>query len=237
MQYHYIIIEDNPSSLAAMQACLAVHATKFKQVGTAHNIEAGMALYFAQKPSLIFLDVELGNQSGFDFLTQIRQHTNEIPLIIMTTAHDKYAKQAVNNDVLYFLDKPVLPTELAIALNKFEKNMLQLQHHIIIKDNKLGYIFIPLQSILYIKSLGNYCQIHTNQHSQPITATNTLSYIETILPNTFLRTQKSYIINTKAISSLNIAKKEIKLHHTNTPIAIGDTYLSKVKNTLLTTQA
>ena len=68
-------------------------------------------------------------------------------------------RDRVNTDVLYFLEKPIDPDELVIALNKFEKKYLDLQKHITIKNTE-GHFFMQLETIQYIKSEINYCNIY-----------------------------------------------------------------------------
>ena len=155
----------------------------------------------------------------------------------MTTGVDKYAKKAVNTDVLYFLEKPIDPDELVIALNKFEKKYLDLQKHITIKNTE-GHFFMQLETIQYIKSEINYCNIYrTNQ--TPMLVSKTLKEIEKILPNQFVRIHKSYIVNSQFVQMLNTTKKKIKLtcqtdNSEVLELPIGDSYLEMVKNILLT---
>lgn len=154
MNFSYIIVEDNLGALQNLQTALKPYSN-FKEIGTAHTLTKGIALALSTKPHVIFLDVELGNENGFDLIKEIRQFTNEMPYIIMTTGVDKYTKKAVNTDVLYFLEKPIDPDELVIALNKFEKKYLDLQKHITIKNTE-GHFFMQLETIQYIKSEINY---------------------------------------------------------------------------------
>ena len=135
MNYNYIIVEDNMGSLQNLQTAMKKHQN-FKEAGVAHTVSKGISLALSAKPHIIFLDVELGEEKGFDLIKEIRQFTSEMPFIIMTTDFDKYAKKAVNSDVLYFLDKPINPDELVIALHKFEKKYLELQNHITIKNTE-----------------------------------------------------------------------------------------------------
>ena len=239
MNYNYIIVEDNLGALQNLQTALKAHAC-FKEIGAAHTLTKGIALALAAKPHVIFLDVELGNENGFDLIKEIRQFTTEMPYVIMTTGVDKYAKKAVNTDVLYFLEKPIDPDELVIALNKFEKKYLDFQKHITIKNTE-GHFFMQLETIKYIKSEINYCNIHrTNQ--APMLVSKTLKEIEKILPNQFVRIHKSYIVNSKFVQMLNTTKKKIKLNcHSDIganpetiELPIGDCYLESVKNALLT---
>lgn len=236
MNFSYIIVEDNLGALQNLQTAIKPYSN-FKEIGTAHTLTKGIALALSTKPHIIFLDVELGNENGFDLIKEIRQFTNEMPYIIMTTGVDKYAKKAVNTDVLYFLEKPIDPDELVIALNKFEKKYLDLQKHITIKNTE-GHFFMQLETIQYIKSEINYCNIYrTNQ--PPMLVSKTLKEIEKILPNQFVRIQKSYIINSQFVQMLNTTKKKIKLtcqtdNSEVLELPIGDSYLEMVKNILLT---
>ena len=123
MNYNYIIVEDNLGSLQNLQTALKSHKN-FKEIGVANTLSQGISMVLSAKPHIVFLDVQLGDENGFDLIKEIRQFTSEMPFIIMTTDFDKYAKKAVNHDVLYFLDKPIDPDELVIALHKFEKRFL-----------------------------------------------------------------------------------------------------------------
>ena len=237
MNYNYIIVEDNLGALQNLQTALKTHSN-FKEIGTAHTLKSGIALALSTKPHIIFLDVELGTENGFDLIKEVRQFTTEMPYIIMTTGVDKYAKKAVNTDVLYFLEKPIDPDELIIALNKFEKKYLDFQKHITIK-NAEGHFFMQLEDIKYIQSDSNYCKIFKADNTSMFIS-KTLKDIERILPTPFIRIHKSYIVNAKYILMLNTAKKIIRIDAQNaknplfTELPISDLYLENVRNSLLT---
>ena len=235
MNYNYIIVEDNVGSLQNLQTAMKKHQN-FKEAGVAHTVSKGISLALSAKPHIIFLDVELGEEKGFDLIKEIRQFTSEIPFIIMTTDFDKYAKKAVNSDVLYFLDKPIYPDELVIALHKFEKKYLELQNHITIKNTE-GHFFMQLEDINYIQSDNNCCRIFKKDGTQMF-VTKTLKEIETILPLPFIRIHKSYMVNSTHVHMLNTAKKMMQLKNINPQdelieLPISDLYMEKVKQTLL----
>lgn len=239
MNYNYIIVEDNLGALQNLQTALKPNQN-FNAIGVAQTLPKGVSLALSSKPHIIFLDVELGEENGFDLIKEIRQFTSEMPFIIMTTGVDKYAKKAVNTDVLYFLEKPIDPDELMIALNKFEKKYLDLQKHITIKNTE-GHFFMQLETIEFITSEINYSKIYrTNQ--PPMLVCKTLKEIEKILPNQFVRIHKSYIVNSQFVQMLNTTKKKIKLTCQSEEsdcleLPIGDSYLEKVKNYLLTAKS
>ena len=150
MSYNYLIVEDNPGSVKNLQIALKPHKD-FSAVGVATTLTKGISMALSTRPHLIFLDVELGEENGFDLIKEIRQHSSVFPFIIMITDYERYAKKAVNTDVLYFLDKPIDPDELITALHKFEERVLELKNHITIKNSE-GHFFIDLNTIQYIKS-------------------------------------------------------------------------------------
>lgn len=240
MNYNYIIVEDNLGSLQNLQVSLKSYKN-FKEIGIANTLSQGISLVLSAKPHIVFLDVQLGDENGFDLIKEIRQYTSEMPFIIMTTDFDKYAKKAVNHDVLYFLDKPIDPDELVIALHKFEKRFLELQNHITIKNTE-GHFFMQLEDINYIQSDNNCCRIFKKENTQMF-VTKTLKEIESILPFPFIRIHKSYIVNAKHIQMLNTAKKMLKLNTFNTvtnefiELPISDLYMENVKQTLLTAKS
>lgn len=231
MMYKYIIVEDNPGSLKNLQTALKSFG-EFKEVGVANTLSSGISMALSLRPHIVFLDVQLGNENGFDLIKEIRKFTTELPFIIMTTDFDKYAKKAVNNDVLYFLDKPVDPDELTIALQKFEKRFLEIQNHITIKNTE-GHYFMLLDDILYVQSENNCCRIYKKDGSSMF-VTKTLKDMESILPQPFLRIHKSYMINARYVHMLNTTRKIIRLTAVSQEFPISDTYLEKVRQTLLT---
>lgn len=237
MNYNYIIVEDNLGNLKNLQTALKSH-TNFTEVGTAHTVSKGISLALSTKPHIVFLDVQLGDDNGFDLIKEIRQFTTEVPFIIMTTDFDKYAKKAVNSDVLYFLDKPIDPDELTIALHKFEKRFLELKNHITIKNSE-GHFFMQFENIKYIQSDNNCCKIYKDNDTFML-VTKTLKEIEKVLPLPFIRIHKSFIVNTQHVYMVNTAKKLLKITNNSddkkifAELPISDMYMEKVKQTLLT---
>lgn len=237
MNYNYIIVEDNLGAVANLQTALKSHKN-LVEFGVAHNLNDGIKLALSKRPHVIFLDVELGNDNGFDLIKEIRQFTGELPFVIMTTDYDAYARKAVNSDVLYFLDKPIDLDELEIALTKVERKFLDLQKHITVKNTD-GHFFMKLENILYVEASDSYSYIYRTDSDKMIVS-KTLKSIESILPPQFVRVHKKYIINKTFVHMMNTTKKVIKLKNpfnTEEPfieIPIGEIYLEKAKNTLLT---
>lgn len=237
MEYQYIIVEDQAGSIENLQASLLAHKN-YKGLGVANTLQQGIWSVLTQRPHLVFLNVQLGKEKGFDLVKEIRQCTTELPYVIMTTDFDKYAKEAVNSDILYFLEKPIDPNELSLGLQKFEKRFLELRKHITIKNSE-GHFFIKLNGIQYIQSHNNYCKIYREDGSAMM-VTRTLKDVQSTLPPNFIRVHKSYIVNTRFVFMLNTSKKIIRLdvrksgNESFLELPIGDSYLENVKHYLLT---
>ena len=81
----------------------------------ATNVPEGIALLGKVKPKILFLDIDMGNQTGFDLLQALGP---DRPHVIFTTAHEGYAVKAIRFSALDFLLKPVDPDELESAIAK-----------------------------------------------------------------------------------------------------------------------
>lgn len=253
MQYKYLQIEDNPKAAESLDLLMSEYEDFIPTLNSC-DLNEGIKAILTHKPDLIFLDVELPNFTGFDFLTKLRQHLQELPAIIMTTAHEKYALSAVNEEILYYIIKPLDPDELFKAINKFKIKKAREKKSILLKTNK-GYTFLELKDIFLIQASSNYTYFFT-LNLEKILVSKTLKDYEPYLSEEFLRVHKGHIINKNFIKTFNSSKKKIQLlipglkdidksndfilplldnlnEDNLIEISIGDAYLNKVKNTVL----
>lgn len=168
--------------------------------------------YHAHKIDLIFLDIQMPNMSGFDFLERFTNRNFEV---IFVTAFDEYAIQAIRESAIDYILKPVEPEELTRAINK-AINKKQVHHKTPQDFKKISIpvsneiIFINPQDIVYFKSDGNYTHIYTVNDELMIA--KTLKYIANLLPEVlFFRIHQSYIINLKYIVAFDKSTGYVKL--------------------------
>ncbi|HMU98463.1 MAG TPA: response regulator transcription factor [Chitinophagales bacterium] len=253
MVYKYLVIEDNPREIELLDILMQEYPEFQKTIVTC-DFKEGIKEILKQKPDLVFLDVELPDFTGFELLKELQNHLQELPEIIMATAHEKYAIDAVNKDILYYLLKPIDPDELIIAINRFYIKKAKTNKSITIKTNK-GFSFLNFDDIFLIKSASNYTCFYTRTLQQ-IVVSKTMKEYELFLNEDFLRIHKSYTINTKYIRFLNVGKKRVQLsipelknldakdnffdhfldslcEENNIELPIGDVYMEKVKNSVL----
>lgn len=207
MKYNYLIIEDEKAALENLKTAMKIKKQYVLQ-GFGVNLEQGLLKVLEHRPDLIFLDVELGDKSGLDLIRELKNSFFELPPIIMTTAHSQYAKEAVNNQVLYFLSKPINPIELNKALHLFEKKYANQSQQLFVRTAKAIQL-VKHDDIMYLKASGGYTEIYLNNASYHIP--KPLKHFEFRLNRDFLRVHRSYIINVRKIKEISLSNLSVQL--------------------------
>ncbi|MEM7484914.1 MAG: LytTR family DNA-binding domain-containing protein [Bacteroidota bacterium] len=151
------------------------------------------------KIDLVFLDIEMPELNGMGILRSMIQS----PKMILTTAYSEYALESYDFGVVDYLLKPIKLERFLQAINKVSTSTIaepkpnKKQEELAVKHDGLP-ITIPLKSILYIQSFGNYLKIFTDTRMYLIS--ETLINITTLLSENFHRTHKSYIANLDRIT-------------------------------------
>ncbi|WP_373071599.1 LytR/AlgR family response regulator transcription factor [Zeaxanthinibacter enoshimensis] len=173
------------------------------------------ALEYLEKhsPDCLFLDIEMPKMDGFQFIQKITKR--DFPVVI-TTAYNQYAIQALKKEALDYLLKPIDGDDLKetiskikkyqarnLSTDKLEKLLLNFNNNPVHKkitvntDGKL--IFLTADEILYAESDGNYSTLYLKD-GQRIVLTKKLKEVNLLLPSDiFYRIHNSYIINLSKI--------------------------------------
>ena len=218
-----IIVED----LEAPRAFLEKELQRFEAlqlIGAYGSAEAALENIIPDKPQLIFLDVELPQKSGFDFLTDLKR-INLHPCIIFTTAYDQYAIQAIKHAAFDYLLKPIDPEELTITINRYlnqasscsmeEKIDKLLEHvnpnHKIRFNTRQGFILVSPAEIIYGEADWNYTRIFLTGDRQETISINIGKVLEKLPSGQFVRISRSHAINPKFLVKVNRKTKIITL--------------------------
>jgi DNA-binding LytR/AlgR family response regulator len=220
-----IIVDDEPLARKGIRM-LMDKTPGVELAGEFGDAEAAALFLNDNEVDLIFLDIQMPGISGIEFAKTIGNKT----LVIFTTAYIEYALDSYEVDAVDYLVKPVSLPRFQRAVTK-AKNYIELlsgevknrletveNDHIFIKsDRKIVKVYF--NDILFIEGLKDYVIIHAME--QKIIALINLKAINNQLPNAvFFRVNKSYIVNTRHISSLNNNDIQIGKHE----IPIGNTY-------------
>ncbi|MCE3259156.1 MAG: response regulator transcription factor [Bacteroidetes bacterium] len=214
-----IIVDDDKSCINTLEKLLSKYCPQVLILGTANTIPEAVDLIERKNPELVFLDVELNGELGFDLL----KRPEAINLnVIFTTAHEKYALRAIKSSCLEYLLKPIDHNELKAAIGKLEgqlhlesnKNKIEvLLSNMGAKDNSFNKIIIPghdshiflnTNEIVCCEADMNYTNVYTEKGEKIVSTKSLKEFEETLDPRIFFRSHKSWLIN------LNFIKKFLK---------------------------
>lgn len=205
------IVDDEFQSRNFLSKCITSNHSDVQVVGSASTVEEALVGIKDLEPDLVFLDVMLNEETGFDLLKKI----DEIKFnLIFTTAHDAYAIKAFKFNAIDYLLKPIDVEELDTAIDKVKAKQ---QHTGISKDvvdnflttlktpntiekkipipTSEGFLLVPLHEILYCQSNSNYTQINLT-NKRRLTSSYTLKHYDDLLSEFhFFRAHKSFLIN------------------------------------------
>lgn len=116
-----IIIDDDPSIIIDLSRKLSCHAD-LHIAGTAQTGKDGMKLLRAERPELVFLDMELPDTTGLDILRQIDEEDLNCHVIVCT-AFSNYMLPAFRHEAYDFITKPIDENELRGALDRVRHDM------------------------------------------------------------------------------------------------------------------
>jgi len=209
-----IIIDDERLAREDLKNLIA-NWDEFQIIGEAENAFDAKEMIDLNQPDLIFLDIEMPRKNGFELLEEL----DNAPVVIFVTAFDEYAIQAFEVSALDYLVKPIRNERFDKCIQKAitqmqigQKEKKHTKHQIFIKDGNRCF-FIKLNEISYIKSIGNYAQLHFNGESAMVK--RSLNYLEETLPDYFFRCNRSEIINHHFIEQINpLAKGALQLQLT-----------------------
>jgi|JI6StandDraft_1071083.scaffolds.fasta_scaffold94206_2 two-component system LytT family response regulator len=215
-----VIIDDEKPGRDNLKAILADYFDDIQVIGEADDLNSSIQLLEKVNPDLVFLDIELGLNTGIELLSLVKNPSFEVVFI---TAYEDYAAKAFRTIATDYLLKPLDIDELREAILKVkqkifsklsQKLMLESANVSNISDNggnlKIsstdGIEIIPFKDILYLKSINYYTNIILVNGKEIITSKHLKDYEEQLKNNKFFRIHNSYIINTEYLQ--NIAMKE-----------------------------
>lgn len=164
---------------------------------------------------LLFLDINMPKLSGINFYKSLSQK----PLVIFTTAYPEFALDGFELNAVDYLMKPIPFDRFLQAIQKVKERLkpqIATQDYIMLKVDKKLYR-TPYDEILFLEALGDYAKVHLE--NQVLVITTTMKKMEAELPTTaFIRTHKSFIINTSKVAF--IEGNQISIGNQMVPIGL-----------------
>jgi two-component system LytT family response regulator len=209
-----ILIDDDANLRTGLKGMLARYAPQIEVVGEAESVATGISTIESSASDVLFLDIQMGDGTGFDILEQLIQRNGKInQQIVFITAFEQYAIKAFRFSALDYLLKPVDPEDLkqvtdkivqAVIKNSSNENVGILLENIrkkteefkrIVLSNSDGTHVFEVNDIIRCESEDNYTKFYIKNH-KPILISKTLKeYEELLSPHGFERVHQSHLIN------------------------------------------
>lgn len=201
-----IVVEDEPSGLENLLWKLEQNCPEVAVVATASNGVDAIREIKRHLPDLLFLDIQLGDMTGFDVLKGIPYPSFEL---IFTTSYDEYAIDAIKNNALDYLLKPIMVEELMDSVAKAHHKLRQMAPlsppavaaPVLSSSQKFGFPvatgqqFIDLKGVIFAQADDNVAHLHL-EDKQEIKITKSLAWLEEQLEGQgFCRIHHSYLVN------------------------------------------
>ena len=211
-----IIVDDEPLAREAMKL-LIEEAECLQLVGSFNSAATASDFMEQHVVDLVFLDIQMPGITGIEFARTISKRT----LVIFTTAYTEYALDSYEVDAIDYLIKPVEAERFHSLLLQEEKEAIETivaAEYFFVKAER-RYFKVNFSDILFVEGLKDYVILQLGE--QRIITRMSLKAVFDLLPkDSFLRVNKSYIVNTAHIDSFDNNDIFIKSYE----IAIGNSY-------------
>jgi DNA-binding LytR/AlgR family response regulator len=226
-----IIVDDEPHAIEVLDHYVKQTPHLHLVASFTNPIEA-LQLVAQQKIELVFLDIQMPEISGIDFIKAIQGKSK----VILTTAYSEFALEGYDLYVVDYLLKPIrLPRFLAAVqkaveqINAFKESsaheMTEDDYLFVKTESKGKLVKINLTDIDFIESMKNYVAIHRG--GQKTLVYTSMKELEERLPKKqFIRVHKSFIIPISRITG--IEGNLVRLKNVSSEILIGENYKAEL---------
>lgn len=208
-----LIIDDEKTGAAGLKVLIEQHCTEITLEGIEHSAPDGIKRIFEVEPDLVFLDIEMSPDTGFDVIEATKGLDYHV---IFTTAYDSYAIKAFKTQAVDYLLKPIDVSELKNAVKNAVKRSQKNQSisgpqlETLIKNireplKKIslptgnGIVLVSVDDILYFESDSNYTQVFFKTGNKMLISKTLKSFDEKLSDQHFCRVHAAFIVNLNEI--------------------------------------
>ncbi|PFA20543.1 MULTISPECIES: LytR/AlgR family response regulator transcription factor [Bacillus cereus group] len=215
-------------------------------IDEADCVEDALEKLMGNKPDLVFLDIQLSDDSGFEIANILKKMKNP-PAIVFATAYDQYALQAFEVDALDYILKPFDEERILQTLKKYKKRQqsetekkpdmkvsdVTTEMHKLALPIEESIVLVNIEDIVYVGLVDGRVTVKTIKETY--VTHDTLVILEKKLPQmTFMRVHRGFIVNINHISEVqpwfnstyNLTMKD------NSKVPVSRTYAKELKKLL-----
>jgi two-component system LytT family response regulator len=246
MSIRTVIIDDEPNNIENLQGLLQSYS-QLQVIGIAETVDTGYELINQAKPDLLFLDIQLHGETGFDLLRRFNTLECEI---IFVTAYDQYGIDAIKFSALDYLLKPINPDELKQAIAKASERIQKKQKDQNL-DNLLSFIkttnrdqqkialplqneirYVPVMTIIRCEASNNYTHVFVEDGESLLVCKTLKEFAGMLRSYQFIRTHQSHLVNVHFVKSYLREDGGALLLSDKTKVPISKAHREEVKEAL-----
>ncbi len=214
MTHTAILVDDLPAALTLLENDIKSKHPTISIIGKAASVVEAAKLLRKQQPDILFLDIMLGDGTGFDILEIFPDLRSKI---IFVTASDEFAIRAFKFAAIDYVLKPYSDEDLKTAIDKAKEQIQPDRKQLDVlkesittpnqKPKKISLhtldkiVVVDLDDIVRCQSDNNYTTFFFQDGSK-ILVTKTLKYFSDMLKNyQFLRVHQSHLVNLKYVKA------------------------------------
>ena len=207
-------------------------------IGEAETVAQAAELVHTKRPDVIFLDIQLPGETGFELLEKISPACR----IIFVTAFDAYAIRAFEVNALDYLLKPINPARLAQAIERLATHdsapappvrALEYEDRLFIEVDERSR-FLKVSDIIAINAMGDYSQILSADGQKSLVLKPLKDWEERLPAKHFTRIHRSTIINVdyvERVESWFNRSYRIHIREIPEPLVMSRRYAARFKAT------
>ena len=242
-----IIVDDEPANVKNLTVLLDKYCPQVEILGAATNNHDALSFFESDRPDLIFLDIQLDNDTGFNLLKLLPKKDFEV---IFVTAYDNYGIQAIKFAALDYILKPIDIDELVSAVNKAEiklrekhqtmqldflVNHIKRDHAVPLKialPQQKEIIYVLVNHIVRCEADGTYTFFYLQNGEKILVSKVLKEYAELLENNGFIRTHQSHLVNLSFVKSWLKEDGGMLLLETGERIPVSRPHKDKVRSKL-----
>ncbi len=239
-----ILIDDEAPNVENLTALLKRHCPAVEITASATTVSEAAELIRNHHPDLVFLDIQMGNETGFDLLEMLPEKNFEV---IFATAFDNHGIRAVKFAALDYLLKPIDIDELKAAVNKAVEKIkakqqtsqidFLLQHLqrpaqqpvkiALPQQQEIRYVWIT--DIVRCQADNTYTYFFLTGNEKVLISKSLKEYAELLQPHGFIRSHQSHLVNPAYVKSWLKEDGGVLMMNTGEKIPVSKPNREKVK--------
>lgn len=215
-----LIVEDKTAGIELLRWLIQQHCPDITAVASALSVSEALPLMENFTPDILFLDIQLQKETGFDLLTRVKKWNFEV---IFTTAFNEYAIQAIRFSALDYLLKPINGEDLKQAIERYKAKKEfraadgeELYRNFIRNITRLddkpltlalsgvnGVQYVLLQEVMRLEADRNYTKIFFTSGKNFLSSKTLGEYEKLLKDSGFMRVHRSHLINLQHFDRYN----------------------------------